>query len=94
MMALKTGKVDIVVKPNPSDLPAFSQDADFEVTSVMGNRVFFNGFNTLLPPTDYVRVRQALSMAVDVKGIVDNILEGAGAMPKSYLAPRFLVFPT
>lgn len=92
MMALKTGEVDIVVKPNPSDLPAFKKDADFTVASVMGNRVFFNGFNTLLPPTDDVRVRQALNMAVDVKGIVDNILEGAAAMPKSYLGPTIFGF--
>jgi peptide/nickel transport system substrate-binding protein len=92
MMALRTGEVDIVVKPNPSDLPAFSKDAKFTVASVMGNRVFFNGFNTLLPPTDDVRVRQALSMAVDVKGIVDNILEGAAAMPKSYLGPTVFGF--
>jgi len=92
MMALKTGEVDIVVKPNPSDLPAFKQDSDFTVASVMGNRVFFNGFNTLLPPTDDVRVRKALNMAVDVKGIVENILEGAAAMPKSYLGPTIFGF--
>ncbi len=92
MMALQTGEVDIVVKPNPSDLPAFEHDPEFVIASVMGNRIFFNGFNTLLPPTDDVKVRQALVMAVDVKAIVDNILEGAAAMPRSYLGPTIFGF--
>lgn len=92
MMALQTGEVDIVVKPNPSDLPAFKKNPKFVVNSVMGNRVFFNGFNNMMAPTDDVRVRQALLMAVDVKGIVDNILEGAAAVPKSYIGSTIFGF--
>ena len=94
MMALRTGEVDIVVKPNPSDLPAFAKDPKFVIASVMSwaTVVFLNGFNTKMAPTDDVRVRQALSMAVDIRGIVENILEGAASMPKSYLGPTIFGF--
>lgn len=92
MMALRTGDLDMVIKPTPAELPAFRKDKNFNVAETMGMRVFFIGFHDELPPTDDVRVRQAFSMAVDVKGIVDNILEGAAVMPKGYLAPAVFGF--
>jgi len=92
MMALRTGDVDMVIKPTPAELPAFRKDKNFHVAETMGMRVFFIGFHNELPPTDDVRVRQAFSMAVDVKGIVDNILEGAAVMPRGYLSPAVFGF--
>ncbi len=87
MMGLRTGDLDMVIKPTPSELPAFRKDPNFNVAETMGMRVFFIGFHCELTPTDDVKLRQALSMAVDVKGIVDNILEGGAVMPWGYLSP-------
>lgn len=92
MMGLRTGDFDMVFKPTPSELPAFRKDPNFTVAETMGMRVFFVGFHCELFPTDDARVRRALSMAVDVKGIVDNILEGAAVMPWGYLAPPVFGF--
>ncbi len=92
MMALRTGDIDIAMQPTPAELDMFRADDKFTVAETMGLRVFFLGFNNALPPTDDVNVRQALSMAVNVKGIVDNILEGAAVMPKGYLSPAVFGF--
>ena len=49
---------------------------------------YYYGFNTKAPFVDDVRVRQALSMAIDRQGLIDNVLKarpGAGAV---VLAPR------
>jgi peptide/nickel transport system substrate-binding protein len=92
MMGLRTGDFDMVIKPSPSELPIFRKDSNFTVAEAMGMRVFFTGFHCDLFPTNEVKIRQALSMAVDVKGIVDNILEGAAVIPKGYLAPAVFGF--
>lgn len=38
---------------------------------------YYYGFNTSLEPVDDVRVRRALSMAIDRQGLIDNVLKGA-----------------
>jgi len=92
MMALRTGDIDVAMQPTPSELPAFRKDPKFAVAETMGMRIIYIGFHTELPPTDNQKIRQALSMAVDVKGILDNILEGSAVAPQGYLAPAVFGF--
>lgn len=92
MMAIRTGDIDIAMQPTPAELDMFRADKNINIAETKGLRVFFLGFNNALFPTDDVKVRQALSMAVDVQGIVDNILEGAAVAPEGYLAPAVFGF--
>ncbi len=92
MMAVRTGDIDMAMQPTPAELPAFRSDPNFTVAETMGLRVFYLGFHCELWPTNDKKVRQALSYAVNVKGIVENILEGAAVMPKGYLAPAVFGF--
>lgn len=92
MMGLRTGDIDIAMQPTPAELDMFRADKKFDVAETMGLRVFYLGFHNEKFPTDDPKVRQALAMAVDVKGIVDNILEGAAVPPKGYLAPAVFGF--
>ena len=92
MMGLRTRELDMVYQPLPVELPAFRKDPNFTVAETMGLRVFFLGFHLERFPTDDARVRRALSMAVNVKGIVDNVLEGEAAMPSGYLSPPVFGF--
>src|SRR5262245_51077454 len=87
MIALQTGDADMVMFPSPAQLSTFKKDAKYTVHETPGLRVVYIGFNTKLPPLDDVRVRQALLQAVDRKAIIDNIVEGLGVAPKSYLSP-------
>jgi peptide/nickel transport system substrate-binding protein len=73
MMGLRTGDFDMVVQPNPAELPAFRKDPKFTVAETLGQRVFFVPFNFTQPPVDDLKVRHALNMAVNTKSILDNI---------------------
>jgi peptide/nickel transport system substrate-binding protein len=92
MMAVKAGDLDMVVQPVPSELPGFRKDAKFTVAEAMGGRIIYLGFNFGLAPTNDPKVRQALSMAVNVPAIVENIMEGAAVPAKGYLAPSVFGF--
>lgn len=92
MMALRTGDIDMAMQPTPAELPMFKKDKKFTVAETMGLRVFYLGFHNEKFPTNDPKVRQALAMSVNVKGIVNNILEGAAVPPKGYLAPAVFGF--
>jgi peptide/nickel transport system substrate-binding protein len=92
MMGLKAGDLDLVLQPTPSELPAFAKDPKFTVAETMGGRIIYVGFNQNLPPSNDPKVRQALSMAVNVPAIVENVLEGAAVPARGYLAPSVFGF--
>jgi len=93
MLALRTGEVDVVLKPSPAELPAFAADPDFQVIETRGLRVFYLGFNLSVSLLDDVRVRHAIAYAIDRPSILENILEGAAAPAKSsLLAPGVFGF--
>jgi len=54
----------------------------------------FYSFNTKLKPTDDVRVRQALSMAIDRKNLVENVNKGSGEVAQWYCYPGANACPT
>ena len=87
MIALRTGEADMVLIPSPSDLPTLKREGKFSVYEVVGGRVIFVGFNLVKPPMDDVLLRQAMSHAVNVDTILDNIYEGSAVRARSYLAP-------
>ena len=92
MMAVRTGDIDVAMQPTPSELAVFHKDPNFNVAETMGMRIIYVGFHNQLPPTNDQGIRRALSMAVDVKSILENIMEGSAVMPKSYLAPAVFAF--
>lgn len=73
--ALKRGEIDI-----DTNLPIQDQDSvDTDSTKVIaidGTRTMFFAFDNEKAPFDDVKVRQAISYAVDVKGIIKNVLGG------------------
>ncbi len=54
----------------------------------------FYAFNTKVAPTDDVRVRQALSMAIDRQSLVDNVNKGNGEPAQWYCRPGATGCPT
>ncbi len=92
MIALRTGEADMVLIPSPAELPVLKRDGKFTVYEVVGGRVIFVGFNLAKPPVDDVLVRQAMSHAVNVNAILENIYEGAAVRPRGYLAPTVFGF--
>lgn len=56
--------------------------------------VHFVGLNVTRPPFDDVRVRQALSYAIDKQGVLDATWGGAGSVCKSPVTPSMWSFET
>jgi peptide/nickel transport system substrate-binding protein len=92
MIALRTGEADMVLIPSPAELPNIKREGKANVYEVVGGRIIFVGFNLVKPPMDDVLLRQAMSHAVNVNTILENIYEGAAARPRGYLAPAVFGF--
>ncbi|AKM09545.1 peptide ABC transporter substrate-binding protein [Croceicoccus naphthovorans] len=80
---LQLGKFPIVQKTNPDELRSDPFLA-----------LIYMSFNTTRKPFDDLRVRKALSMTIDRKAIIDNVLK-AGQTPATGLVPAALTsYPT
>lgn len=96
--ALMAGDVDLIEDPPTEDLARLRSSADFAVTNKNSNRVIYialDQFDHKTPgitgagdknPLMDKRVREALSLAIDRKAIVDRIL-GGNATPASEPLP-------
>ena len=74
LTALQNGDADIALNLTAEQLATLSGDA----TSVKGEdlRLFYLGMNVAVEPLDKVEVREALRMAIDYDGIVNDLLSG------------------
>ena len=74
LTALQNGDADIALNLTAEQLATLSGDA----TSVQGEdlRLFYVGMNVAVPPLDNADVREALRMAIDYDGIVNDLLSG------------------
>lgn len=74
LTALQKGDADIALNLTPEQLATLSGDT----VSVKGSdlRLFYLGMNVAMKPLDKVEVREALRMAIDYDGIVNDLLSG------------------
>lgn len=85
--ALQTGDVNGIYSFSLSTLDQLRQDSSVSVTDGAGwntDAFIVSSFDGALGD---VRVRQALSMALDRQGIIDTIYKGAALMPKALSPP-------
>ena len=85
---LQAGDADIALNLTAEQLATLSGDA----TSLKGEdlRLFYLGMNVAKPPLDKVEVREALRMAIDYDGIVNDLLSGNAQKVQSIIpSPMF-----
>ena len=63
--ALLSGEVDIIEQVNFTDIPLIERSDGVRVEAVQDNRIYFYAINSSEPPFDDVRVRRALTHAID-----------------------------
>jgi peptide/nickel transport system substrate-binding protein len=101
--ALLSGDVDMIDSPSRNDLPRLRQDPRFRVTSTPGNRSILllpsfleesspqatdnDGKPLAANPLRDVRVRQALSHAIDRKALAERVLEGTAQAAGQFMWP-------
>ncbi|WP_246943075.1 glutathione ABC transporter substrate-binding protein [Bacillus pinisoli] len=83
---LETGEAD-VIQVGASDVSYMEGIDTVELTTVRGTRMDYLGFNMNKAPYDNVKVRQAISMAVNKEDIINGILDGQGVAAVGPLAP-------
>jgi len=84
---LKAGEAHIMPYPNPADLAAMKTDANINLMEKEGLNVGYLAFNTKKEPFTNVKVRQALSMAINKKAILEAVFQGSGKVAKNPIPP-------
>ena len=84
---LRAGDVDFVESLDGPDLVSVQSDPNLVVNRIPLLSWNFVGVNTKTKPFDNVKVRQAISYAIDANALIKSVLLGAG-LPQSQLVPK------
>lgn len=90
--AMQAGEVDIVFINEPAQIEKLRDDENVDLHEITLNSLIYLGFNCQRPPFDDVRVRQALSHAVNKAEIIQGALGGFGEEAVAFLPPTLLGF--
>jgi oligopeptide transport system substrate-binding protein len=87
MSEYEAGNLDYAPEPPLADLDRIKADPTLskELSINPQQCTYYYGFNTKAPVVDDVRVRRALSMAIDRQGLIDNVTKG-GQVPAQWFA--------
>ncbi|MBA2520712.1 MAG: hypothetical protein H0V24_13680 [Chloroflexia bacterium] len=80
LAAIRTGEINLTSLANPTAVSLASREEGVQVVSQETTDYYLLGFNTQLAPLDDVRVRQAISLAVDRQALRDAVFFGEGSM--------------
>jgi peptide/nickel transport system substrate-binding protein len=92
LASLKAGQLDVVPLPL-EDLDSVKAASHFQIHRYPANEYYFIGYNTDHSILGDIRLRQALSQAVDRQRLVDQILEGQGQLLDTGLLPAHWAYP-
>ncbi|AUG98899.1 ABC transporter substrate-binding protein [Prodigiosinella confusarubida] len=84
---LQKDECQIMPYPNPADLASMRKDKDITLLEKPGLNVGYLAFNVEKKPLDNVKVRQALTYAVNKKAIIEAVYQGAGQAAKNLIPP-------
>jgi peptide/nickel transport system substrate-binding protein len=84
---LSTGDSHVSTPLSPSDVAQVEGTDGMHVQRQESSSLSYIGFNMEKEPFDDVRVRQAISMAIDKEEIINGIYDGVGIPAKGPLAP-------
>jgi peptide/nickel transport system substrate-binding protein len=86
---LLTGRIDFLVGPPPEQGQRIERDPNARLINYMDRAFVLIGWNQRREPFDDVRVRRAMTMAINRQAAVDAILYGRGALANSTVPPFF-----
>ena len=84
---LQANECQMMIAPNPADLPAMAKNPDVQLLQQAGLNIGFLSMQTQKPPFDKKEVRQAIAMAIDRDAILKEVYQGAGQKAKNPMPP-------
>jgi dipeptide transport system substrate-binding protein len=84
---LQKNECQVMPYPNPADIAAMKKDKTINLMQQPGLNVGYLSFNVEKKPLDEVKVRQALTMAVNKQAIIEAVYQGAGQAAKNLIPP-------
>jgi dipeptide transport system substrate-binding protein len=84
---VQKGECHVMPYPNPADLDTIKKDPNVVVLEQPGLNVGYLAFQTTKKPFDDVRVRKAISMAINKKAIIDAVYLSSGVAAKNPIPP-------
>ncbi|QLB12501.1 dipeptide transport system substrate-binding protein [Bisgaardia hudsonensis] len=84
---LVKGECHAMPYPNPADLDKLKNDPQITLLTKPGLNIGYLALNVQKAPLDNVKVRQALSYAVNKKAIIDAVYQGSGEVAKNPIPP-------
>jgi peptide/nickel transport system substrate-binding protein len=84
---LLTGGIDLYHQVRPEQAERIAGSRNARVTNAPGILWIYLGFNQRRPPFDDVRVRRALTLAIDRRQILDAVLAGYGSVANGTISP-------
>jgi len=87
LVKLLTKECDVIAYPVGSHIDMLKQRPEIAINVIRGFNVAFLTFNTAKPPLDDVRVRRAISYAINRKAILEAVYFGTADLADSVLPP-------
>ncbi len=84
---MKTGECHVMSEPQPQDIETFVKNEKIQVLSTEGLNVSYIAFNTEKKPFDQLKVREALSLAMNRQNYLDVIYKNQGTGAKNPIPP-------
>lgn len=84
---LKTGSIHIMDFPNPAEVAGLKAHKNIKLVKQEGLNVGYLAFNFERKPFDNKLVRQAISHAINMEGIVKSVYEGLGTVATNPIPP-------
>lgn len=84
---MQKNECQVMPYPNPADIARMKQDSTINLLEQPGLNVGYLAYNVEKKPLDNVKVRQALTLAVNKKAIIDAVYQGAGQAAKNLIPP-------
>lgn len=89
---LETGDVDLAYQVLPIDISRIESNPKLTLYRIVDTLLGYVGFNTSLKPFDDVRVRQAITLALNRPAMVKAVFRGTGSPAKGVIPPVILYY--
>jgi peptide/nickel transport system substrate-binding protein len=88
LQALQTGEIQGYDLVEPQDIATIEADSSLQIIDRPAFNVAYVGFNIALPPTDNLKVREAVAYGLDRQAVVDNFYSGRAEVAKEFMPPE------